>query len=75
MQPKTAKSIHRGEDSMLTIKEMTDGVIDIGEVKLAKISDKLWKIGNLKEIRENVSHSLFYLHIGMNLIGNWKGDG
>ena len=60
---------------MITIKEMMDGVSGIDESELFKISDKLWKIGRLEEIKETVSPDLFYLHVGINMIGNWKGDG
>lgn len=58
---------------MITIKEMMDGVSGIDESELFKISDKLWKIGRLEEIKETVSPDLFYLHVGINMIGNWKG--
>ena len=60
---------------MFTIKEMIENVSDIDEMQLVKISDQLWKIGNLGEIKEKVSPDLFYLHIGINMIGNWKGEG
>jgi len=60
---------------MITIKEMIDDISNINEAKLVEISDKLWKLGNLEEIKEKVSPDLFYLHVGMNMIGAWKGDG
>lgn len=60
---------------MITIKEMIDGVSDIDETELLKISDKLWKIGGLEKIKAIVSPELFYLHININMIGNWKGEG
>ena len=60
---------------MFTIKEMIDNISDIDEMQLVKISDRLWKMGNLEEIKEKVSPNLFNLHIGINMIGNWKGEG
>lgn len=59
----------------LTIKEMIGNIPDIDAIELVKISDELWKIGNLEEIKEKVSPSLFYLHIGINMIGGWQGEG
>ncbi|MBQ7774870.1 MAG: hypothetical protein IJ379_03025 [Lachnospiraceae bacterium] len=60
---------------MFTIKEFIGDMSNIDEAKLVEISDKLWKLGSLEEIREAVSPELFYLHVGMNMIGNWKGEG
>lgn len=60
---------------MITMNEMIEGVSSIDETELVKISDKLWKIGNLDEIKETVSPDLFYLHISINMIGNWQCDG
>ncbi|MBO5145192.1 MAG: hypothetical protein J6C19_06605 [Lachnospiraceae bacterium] len=60
---------------MLTIKEMFQDISSINEAVLVKLSDKLWEIGTLEEIREQVSPDLFLLHIGINMIGNWKCDG
>ena len=57
---------------MLTIKEMFQDISSINEAVLVKLSDKLWEIGTLEEIREQVSPDLFLLHIGINMIGNWK---
>lgn len=63
---------------MITIKEMLGDISDIysmDEFTLVKISDKLWEIGKLEEIKEKVSPDLFNLFIGMNVIGNWKEGG
>ena len=60
---------------MFTMQEMIEGVSNIDETELLKISDKLWEIGRLEEIKEAVSSDLFYLHVSINMIGNWKGDG
>ncbi|MCI8408236.1 MAG: hypothetical protein HFJ09_03055 [Lachnospiraceae bacterium] len=59
----------------LTIRDFIDNVSNVDETKLAKISDKLWEIGNLEEIKEKISSDLFYLHVGINMIGMWKGEG
>ena len=60
---------------MLTIKDVIDNLVNIDEIKLVQISDKLWKMGSLEDIKANVSPDLFYLHIGINLVGIWKGEG
>lgn len=60
---------------MLTITEVIPNSTTINEGELALISDKLWQIGCLEEIKEKVSPDLFYLHIGINVIGGWKMEG
>lgn len=60
---------------MLTIRDVINDVSNVDETKLAEISDKLWKIGSLEKIKEKVSQDLFYLHVGINMIGGWKGEG
>lgn len=60
---------------MLTIKEMFKGISGMNERVLVEISDKLWEIGTLEKIREEVTPELFLLHIGINMIGNWKCEG
>lgn len=60
---------------MLTIKDVLKDVPEAGEEALAELSDRLWELGNLEEIKEKVSPELFLLHIGTNMIGNWKCDG
>ncbi len=60
---------------MLTIKDVIDNLGNIDETKLVQISGKLWKMGSLEDIKANVSPDLFYLHIGINLVGIWKGEG
>lgn len=42
-----------------TIEDIIDDVSNVDEKKLAEISDKLWGIGNLEEIKEKVSSDLF----------------
>lgn len=60
---------------MLTLKEMFKDASAIDEMQLAEISGKLWEIGSLEEIKVNTSPELFYLHVAVNMIGNWKGEG
>ena len=45
------------------------------ESKFAKISDDIWKIGSLGEIKKEVGDETFTFHIIVNLIGGWKSDG
>ena len=40
-----------------------------------QLSDKLWEMGSLDDIKEKVSPELFQVHIGMNVIGIWKYEG
>lgn len=58
-----------------TLKELIKDASAIDEIQLAEISGKLWEIGSLEEIKENTSQELFYLHVAVNMIGNWKGEG
>ena len=60
---------------MITIKEFYGDVKDIDESVLAVKSDCLWEKGSLLDIKNLVTPQLFYLHILVNLIGNWKYEG
>lgn len=60
---------------MLTLHDILNGMEDIDENTLAELSDKLWQLGTLEEIKEKVTPELFNLHICMNMVGNWKCDG
>lgn len=63
---------------MHTIKDFLDNVFDIdniSEMDLIKISDKIWALGSLENIKEEVTPKLFAFHICVNLIGNWKEGG
>lgn len=44
-------------------------------LKFARISDDIWQLGSLEEIKKEVSHETFIFHIAVNMIGNWQGDG
>lgn len=59
----------------LKIEDMINDFNHLDEVMLAQLSDKLWEMGNLDDIKEKVSTELFHLHIGINMIGIWKSEG
>lgn len=58
----------------LTIKDFMKGKIDNVE-DLVNLSDMIWEIGELEEIKAKINPELFTLHIMINMIGNWQGDG
>lgn len=60
---------------MLTIKDMVEGKGKLTETELAELSDQLWQLGNLQTIQKQVDPNLFLLHIGINMIGYWMGEG
>ncbi|MDO4759641.1 MAG: hypothetical protein Q4A30_02600 [Candidatus Saccharibacteria bacterium] len=39
------------------------------------MSDDIWVMGSLEEIKQEVSPETFVFHIAVNTIGNWKCDG
>lgn len=45
------------------------------DLKFASISDEIWRLGSLEEIKNEVSHEAFTFHIAVNMKGNWKCDG
>lgn len=59
----------------MTIKQAFNGSVPNDEMDLVEVSDELWKIGSLEDIRRATSPALFTVHIAMNVIGCWKGDG
>ena len=63
------------ETAVLTLQESLNGVEDLDENTLAKLSDKLWGFGTLDDIKDKVTPELFILHIGINMVGNWQCDG
>lgn len=61
---------------MKDLKILLDNYDDLdNESKFASISDDIWQLGSLEEIKKEVSHEAFIFHISVNLIGNWKCDG
>ncbi len=60
---------------MLKIKDVIENLNNLDVSAFAQLSDKLWELGNLEDIKEKVSPELFNLHIGINMIGIWKSEG
>lgn len=60
---------------MLTIDDVIKDITNINEETLVILSDQLWEMGNIHEIKEKVSPELFLLHISINMIGDWKCEG
>ncbi len=60
---------------MLKIKDVIENLNNLDVSAFAQLSDKLWELGNLEDIKEKVSPELFNLHIGINMIGIWKSAG
>lgn len=60
---------------MLKIEDMIENLHNLDVVAFAQLSDKLWELGNLDDIKEKVTPELFHLHIGINMIGLWKSEG
>lgn len=60
---------------MLELQDMFTNRTKIDENILVEVSDQLWQLGRLQEIKEKVSKDLFDVHIGINMIGNWKSEG
>ena len=59
---------------MLTLKELIKNQKNFNESFFAEVSDKLWKIGEIEEIKNQTDEDLFLFYIAVNIIGNWKGD-
>lgn len=60
---------------MLKIQDVIEDFDNLDEETLVQLSDKLWEMGSLDDIKEKVSPELFQVHIGMNVIGIWKYEG
>lgn len=60
---------------MLEIKYVIDNPTGIDTTKLAQVSDELWRIGCLEDIKSKVSQELFCLFLGINLVGIWQSEG
>lgn len=60
---------------MLKIEDVIENPDNLDVTAFAQLSDKLWKLGNLDDIKEKVTPELFHLHIGINMIGLWKSEG
>ncbi len=60
---------------MLEIEDVIEDLNFSDETAFTQVSDKLWELGNLDDIKEKVTAELFNLHIGINMIGIWKSEG
>lgn len=61
---------------MIDLKILLENYSDFdNESKFASISDDIWQLGSLEEIKKEISSEAFIFHIAVNLIGNWKCDG
>lgn len=60
---------------MLKIEDVIEDINNLDEAAFVQLSDKLWELGNLDDIKEKVTPELFNLHIGINMIGIWKSEG
>lgn len=60
---------------MLQIEDVIENLNNLDDVAFAQLSNKLWELGSLDDIKEKVTVELFNLHIGINMIGIWKSEG
>ncbi len=57
------------------ISDVLQGMDVNTEDAIVTLSDKVWEIGELSEIKNQVSDTVFAFHIVANVIGIYKGDG
>lgn len=57
------------------ISDVLQGMDVNTEDTILTLCDKVWEIGELSEIKEQVSDTVFTVHIVANVIGIYKGDG
>lgn len=57
------------------ISDVLQGMDINTEDAIVTLSDRIWEIGNIDEIRQQVSDAAFTFHIVANVIGNYKCDG
>ena len=58
-----------------TIADILQGKDINSEDAIVTLSDRIWEIGSLAEIKRQVSDEVFTFHIVANVIGNYKCDG
>lgn len=68
---------NKNNENMKTekISDVLQGMDVNTEDAIVTLSDKIWEIGELSEIKEQVSDTVFAFHIVANVIGLYKGDG
>lgn len=57
------------------ISDVLQGMDVNTEDAIVTLSDKIWEIGSIDEIRQQVSDVTFTFHVVTNVIGNCQGDG
>lgn len=57
------------------ISDVLQGMDVNTEDAIVTLSDKVWEIGELSEIKNQVSDAVFAFYIVANVIGIYKGDG
>lgn len=57
------------------IGDILQGMDINSEGTIATLSDRIWELGSIDEIKERVSDATFTFHVVANVIGNCKGDG
>ncbi|RHH06982.1 hypothetical protein DW228_20240 [Bacteroides fragilis] len=60
---------------MEKISDVLQGMDINTEEAIVTLSDRIWEIGNIDEIRQQVSDVAFTFHVVANVIGNCKCDG
>lgn len=59
----------------ITVEDIVKRKTPKDSIDLVKMSDQIWELGSLEEIKEKVTPDLFTIHIAINMIGNWQCDG
>ena len=59
---------------MEKISDVLQGMDINTEEAIVTLSDRIWEIGNIDEIRQQVSDVAFTFHVVANVIGNCKCD-
>ena len=57
------------------ISDVLQGMDINTEDAIVTLSDRIWEIGNIDEIKQQVSDVTFTFHVVENVIGNCKCDG
>ncbi len=57
------------------ISDVLQGMDINTEDAIVTLSDRIWEIGNIDEIKQQVSDVTFTFHVAANVIGNCKCDG
>lgn len=58
-----------------TLASFLEGAIPENEMDLVELSDKIWELGDINDIFDQLERDNFQIFIMMNIMGIWKGDG